>query len=74
MVGMAAFFTGVVRAPITGPVLAIEMAAAFTTLLPMLVCCFAATVAVNLLNNPPIYDTLRQRLNIELGRRRAPNA
>ena len=49
VVGMAAFFTGVVRAPITGIVLAIEMTAAFTTLLPMLGACFTAMLAAGLL-------------------------
>ncbi len=36
VVGMAAFFTGVVRAPVTGIVLITEMTASFTMLLPML--------------------------------------
>jgi chloride channel protein, CIC family len=62
VVGMAAFFTGVVQAPITGIVLAIEMTAAFTTLLPMLAACFAAMVAVNFLRTAPIYDSLRERV------------
>lgn len=35
VVGMAAFFTGVVQAPVTGIVLVTEMTATFTTLLPM---------------------------------------
>ena len=55
---MAAFFTGVVQAPVTGIVLVTEMTAAFTTLLPMLAACFAAMVAANLLRSPPIYDLL----------------
>ena len=62
VVGMAAFFTGVVQAPVTGIVLVIEMTAAFTTLLPMLAACFAAMVAANLLRTVPIYDSLRERL------------
>ena len=66
VIGMAAFFVGVVRAPITGIALVIEMTAAFTTLLPMLVACFAAMLAAELLNSPPIYDSLRQRLIDEL--------
>src|SRR5262249_46474080 len=44
VVGMAAFFTGVVRAPVTGIVLVIEMTASFTLFLPMLGACFAAMV------------------------------
>ncbi|HEY3910011.1 MAG TPA: ClC family H(+)/Cl(-) exchange transporter [Stellaceae bacterium] len=62
VVGMAAFFTGVVQAPVTGIVLATEMTAAFTTLLPMLAACFAAMLTANLLRIPPIYDALRRRL------------
>ena len=60
VVAMAAFFTGVVQAPITGIVLVTEMTAAFATLLPMLAACFAAMLAANLLRIPPIYDTLRE--------------
>jgi CIC family chloride channel protein len=60
VVGMAAFFTGVVRAPLTGIVLATEMTANVTMLLPMLVACFAAMVVATLLRNAPIYDSLRE--------------
>jgi chloride channel protein, CIC family len=58
VVGMAAFFTGVVQAPVTGIVLVTEMTAAFTTLLPMLAACFAAMLAVHLTRTAPIYDAL----------------
>jgi CIC family chloride channel protein len=61
VVGMAAFFTGVVRAPITGIVLVIEMTASFTMLLPMLGACFTAMLVPTLLSNAPIYDSLRKR-------------
>ena len=61
VVGMAAFFTAVVRAPVTGIVLVAEMTASFTLLLPMLGACFAAMVVPTLLGNAPIYDTLRER-------------
>ena len=66
VVGMAAFFTGVVRAPVTAIVLVIEMTAAFTTLLPMLVACFMAMLVANLVRNPPIYVSLGERLTDEL--------
>jgi CIC family chloride channel protein len=61
VVGMAAFFTGVVQAPVTGIVLVIEMTAGFTTLLPMLAACFAAMLVANLLHSAPIYESLRER-------------
>jgi CIC family chloride channel protein len=62
VVGMAAFFAGLVQAPVTGIVLATEMTAAFTTLLPMLTAAFAAMLTANLVRTPPIYDELRRRV------------
>jgi CIC family chloride channel protein len=58
---MTAFFCGVVRAPLTGIVLVTEMTANVTMLLPMLGACFAAMLVPTLLQNPPIYDSLRER-------------
>ena len=58
VVGMAALFTGVVRAPLTGIVLAIELTGSFALLLPMLAACFTAMVVPTLLDDPPIYDSL----------------
>jgi CIC family chloride channel protein len=70
---MAAFFTGVVQAPITGIVLVIEMTASFTMLLPIIAACFAAMLAPNLLGSAPIYDSLRQRAT-RTGDARAENS
>jgi chloride channel protein, CIC family len=61
VVGMTAFFTAVVRAPLTGIVLATEMTGNVNLLLPMLAACFGAMVVTNLLGIPPIYDLLRER-------------
>ncbi len=61
VVGMAAFFTGVVRAPLTGIVLIVEMTAAFAMLLPMVGACFAAMLVPTLLRDVPIYEALRRR-------------
>jgi chloride channel protein, CIC family len=61
VVGMAAFFSAVVRAPVTGIILITEMTGCFTLLLPMLLACFAAMAVPTLLGDPPIYDSLRQR-------------
>jgi len=62
VVGMAAFFTGVVRAPITGIVLVTEMTNSVTMLLPMLGACFTAMLVPTLLHNKPIYESLREHL------------
>ena len=59
VVGMAALFTGVVRAPLTGIILAIELTGSFDLFLPMLAACFTAMLVPTLLGNPPIYDSLR---------------
>jgi chloride channel protein, CIC family len=61
VVGMAAFFTAVVRAPLTGICLAVEMTGNVNLLLPMLSACFGAMVITNLLGISPIYDLLRER-------------
>jgi CIC family chloride channel protein len=56
--GMAAFFAAVVRAPLTGIILAIELTGSYTQLLPMLAACFTAMLIPTILNNLPIYDSL----------------
>lgn len=59
VVGMAALFTGIVRAPLTGIVLVVEMTSNVTMLLPMLGACFVAMLVPALLSNAPIYDSLK---------------
>jgi chloride channel protein, CIC family len=59
IVGMASLFASVVRAPVTGIILAVELTGSFTLLLPMLGAAFAAAVTASLLGEPPIYDSLR---------------
>jgi CIC family chloride channel protein len=60
LVGMAAFFTGAVRAPLTGMVLVTEMTGSIEMLLPMVGACFLAMLVPSLLGDPPIYDSLRK--------------
>jgi CIC family chloride channel protein len=61
VVGMAAFFGGVVRAPITGLVPATEMTDSVSTLLPMLSAYATAMLTPALIGDPPIYESLRER-------------
>ena len=61
IVGMAAFFTGVVRAPITGIVLATEMTGSVSMLLPMLCACAVAMLVPTLMGDPPIYESLQEQ-------------
>lgn len=62
IVGMATFFTAVVRAPFTGIVLIVEMTATTALLVPMLAASFAALLVTTVLHGPPIYDSLRARM------------
>lgn len=61
IVGMAAFFTAVVRAPVTGMVLVMEMTDAMPLLPPMLGACFVAMLVTTLLRIAPIYESLAAR-------------
>ncbi len=61
VVGMVAFFTGVVRAPLTGIALVTELTGNATLLLPMLTGTFGAMLVPLLLGNPPLYASLRRR-------------
>jgi chloride channel protein, CIC family len=61
VVGMAAFFTGVVRAPLTAIALVTEMTSDATLLLPMLAASFSAMLLPTMLGEAPIYDSLRER-------------
>jgi CIC family chloride channel protein len=60
VVGTAALFTAVVRAPVTGLVLITEMTGSTAMLLPMLGACFTAMLVPTMLRDPPIYDRLRE--------------
>ncbi len=61
VVGMAAYFTGVVRAPLTGIVLMIEMTGNYELILPLFVACFSSLLIADALNNLPIYEALLER-------------
>jgi chloride channel protein, CIC family len=59
IVGMAAFFTSVVRAPVTGIILVIELTGSSSLLLPMLAAAFTAMSVATFMKQPPIYSSLR---------------
>ena len=61
VVGMAAYFTGVVRAPLTGIVLMIEMTGCYELILPLFVACFSSLMIADALNDLPIYEALLER-------------
>ncbi|HEY1684676.1 MAG TPA: H(+)/Cl(-) exchange transporter ClcA [Tepidisphaeraceae bacterium] len=61
IVAMAALFTAVVRSPLTGVVLLLEMTGAWALILPMMAASLTAFIVPELMGNPPIYDSLRRR-------------
>jgi CIC family chloride channel protein len=61
VVGMAAYFTAIVRAPLTGVVLIIEMTGNYEQMLPLLISCFFAYAVAEALRDLPIYEVLLER-------------
>jgi CIC family chloride channel protein len=60
-VGMGALFVAVVRAPVTGMALVVEMTGTRALFIPLLTACAAALAVPSALGEAPIYDTLRAR-------------
>ena len=62
LVGMAAFFTAVVRAPFTGVLLIIEMSGSVSLVVPLIMASVLAALVASLMRGEPIYDSLRARM------------
>ena len=61
IVGMAAYFSAIVRAPLTGIVLIVEMTGNYLLVLPLLVGCLTAYAVADLLGDLPVYEALLER-------------
>jgi chloride channel protein, CIC family len=61
VLGMGALLTSIVRAPLTGIVLMIELTGKYDYMLPLLVSCFAAYGVAEAMKDSPIYEVLRDR-------------
>ena len=61
VVGMAAYFSAIVRTPLTGVVLILEMTGNYSQMLPLLIGCFCAYIVAEAMNDTPIYEALLQR-------------
>jgi CIC family chloride channel protein len=61
IVGMGACFTAIVRAPLTGIVIILEMTDGFHLLLPLMVACLIAYTVAEALGDTPIYEALLQQ-------------
>lgn len=61
LLGMGALFTAVVRAPLTGIVLMVEMTGQYDFMLPLLVSCLSAYGIAEAFRSPAIYEALHHR-------------
>jgi CIC family chloride channel protein len=61
VVGMAAYFTAIVRAPLTGIVLIVEMTGNYSLVLPLLAACLTAYGVADFLKDRPVYEALLER-------------
>jgi CIC family chloride channel protein len=61
VLGMAAVFTGSVRAPLTGIVLILEMTSNYEQLLSLCLVCLVAHIVAETIKSPPIYEALLER-------------
>lgn len=68
ILAMAGYFTAIVRAPITGIVLLVEMTGSFTHLLPLTIVSIMAYVTADLLKSKPIYDSLLENMLKDAGK------
>ncbi len=66
LAGMGAFFTGIVRVPVTATVIVFEMTADFNLVLPLMVTCAIAYVVAESVFSRSIYDHLLLSNGIEL--------
>ncbi len=61
VVAMAAFFTAVVRAPLTAIILILEMTNSYSLMLPLLGACLTAYMVAEGMGDRPIYEVLMER-------------
>jgi len=61
VVGMAAYFAAIVRAPLTGVVLIVEMTGDYQQMLPLLISCFCAYAVAEMMKDLPICEALLER-------------
>ena len=71
ILGMAAFFTGAVSAPVTGVVLILEMSGSFNHLSSLVLICLSTFVTSLVINSRPVYEALLARFLKSLPQRKA---
>jgi CIC family chloride channel protein len=74
VVGMAAYFAGIVRAPLTAVVLIVEMTGNDSLVLPLLVASLTAYGVADFLGDRPIYEALLERDLLRMDAASEPDA
>ncbi len=69
ILAMVGLFTGIVRAPVTGVVLLVEMTGSFHQLLPLVIVAVISFATADLLRSQPIYDSLLENMLERYGRK-----
>lgn len=68
VLGMAGYFSAIVKAPLTGVILISEMTGSLSNLLPLGIVAFTAYIIAELLYSIPIYDQLLKRMLKNMGK------
>lgn len=72
ILGMAGYFSAIVRGPITGSVLITEMTGSFNHLLSLALVSIIAYIVADLMGSKPIYESLLERILINNSYRKSP--
>ena len=62
LLGMTGFFTAIVRAPLTGIILLLEMSGSISQMLSLSIVSVTAYIVATLMRSEPIYDSLLKRI------------
>ena len=66
LAGMGAFFTAVVRVPVTAIIIVFEMTADFNLVLPLMISCAVAYIVAESVSQGSLYEHLLEAIGIEL--------
>lgn len=67
IIAMAGYFTAIVRAPLTGIILLVEMTGSLSQLLPLIITSAVAYIVAEELHNSPVYEMLLEKLLLSRG-------
>ncbi len=67
IIAMAGYFTAIVRAPLTGIILLVEMTGSLSQLLPLIITSAVAYIVAEEMHNSPVYEMLLEKLLLSRG-------